>query len=70
MSFVLLKFSHRMLIFHQIAEYTIIPDSKGLSEKLHACLQDGEENPRDFTSLFNTSLFNLSCSLSLPHIIR
>uniref|UniRef100_A0A674MPI7 Intraflagellar transport 52 homolog (Chlamydomonas) n=1 Tax=Takifugu rubripes TaxID=31033 RepID=A0A674MPI7_TAKRU len=52
----------------EITEYTIIPDSKGLSEKLHVCLQDGEENPRDFTSLFNTSLFNLSSSFAYKEL--
>uniref|UniRef100_A0A3Q2QU48 Intraflagellar transport 52 homolog (Chlamydomonas) n=1 Tax=Fundulus heteroclitus TaxID=8078 RepID=A0A3Q2QU48_FUNHE len=44
----------------EIADYTMLPDTGSLSEQLRVCLQEGDENPRDFTSLFDMSLFNLS----------
>lgn len=33
----------------------MLPDTGCLSERLRVCLQEGEENPRDFTSLFDMS---------------
>ncbi|XP_026788429.3 intraflagellar transport protein 52 homolog isoform X2 [Pangasianodon hypophthalmus] len=53
----------------EIADYTMLPDTGYLSERLRVCLQEGEENPRDFTSLFDMSLFRLSTD-SLPSVIR
>lgn len=52
----------------EIADYTMLPDTGCLSEQLRVCLQEGDENPRDFTSLFDLSLFNLSPD-SLPEVI-
>ncbi|XP_068171866.1 intraflagellar transport protein 52 homolog [Antennarius striatus] len=49
----------------EITDYTMLPDMGYLSEQLRVCFQEGEEIPRDFTSLFNTSLFNLSTDSSL-----
>ncbi|XP_035633148.1 intraflagellar transport protein 52 homolog [Oncorhynchus keta] len=37
----------------EIPDYTMLPDTGCLSVRLH--LQEGEENPRDFTSLFDMS---------------
>ncbi|KAK5623243.1 Intraflagellar transport protein 52 [Crenichthys baileyi] len=51
----------------EIADYTMLPDTGRLSEQLRVCLQEGDENPRDFTSLFDMSLFNLSTD-SLPEV--
>ncbi|XP_047202333.1 intraflagellar transport protein 52 homolog [Girardinichthys multiradiatus] len=51
----------------EIADYTMLPDTGCLSEQLRVCLQEGDENPRDFTSLFDMSLFNLSTD-SLPEV--
>ncbi|XP_058229253.1 intraflagellar transport protein 52 homolog isoform X2 [Hemibagrus wyckioides] len=53
----------------EITDYTMLPDTGYLSKRLRACLQEGDENPRDFTSLYNMSLFNLSTD-SLPSVIR
>lgn len=53
----------------QITDYTMLPDTGCLSEQLRVCLQEGDENPRDFTSLFDMSLFNLSTD-TLPQVIR
>ncbi|XP_008408408.1 intraflagellar transport protein 52 homolog isoform X1 [Poecilia reticulata] len=52
----------------EITDYTMLPDTGRLSEQLRVCLQEGDENPRDFTSLFDMSLFNLSPH-SLPEVI-
>uniref|UniRef100_A0A4W4FDN1 ABC-type uncharacterized transport system domain-containing protein n=1 Tax=Electrophorus electricus TaxID=8005 RepID=A0A4W4FDN1_ELEEL len=53
----------------EITDYTMLPDTGCLSERLRVCLQEGEENPRDFTSLFDMSLFKLSTD-ALPSVIR
>ena len=47
----------------------MLPDTGRLSERLRVCLQEGEENPRDFTSLFDMSMFKLSTN-TLPQVIR
>ncbi|CAB1314707.1 unnamed protein product [Coregonus sp. 'balchen'] len=53
----------------EITDYTMLPDTGCLSERLRVCLQEGEENPRDFTSLFDMSLLKLSTN-TLPQVIR
>ncbi|KAM9859554.1 intraflagellar transport protein 52 homolog isoform 1-T2 [Aulostomus maculatus] len=52
----------------EITDYTLLPDIGCLSEQLRVCLQEGDENPRDFTSLFDMSLFSLSTD-TLPQVI-
>ncbi|KAM9410546.1 intraflagellar transport protein 52 homolog isoform 1-T3 [Pholidichthys leucotaenia] len=52
----------------EITDYTMLPDTGCLSEQLRVCLQEGDENPRDFTSLFDRSLFNFSTD-TLPKVI-
>ncbi|CAL1608767.1 unnamed protein product [Knipowitschia caucasica] len=52
----------------EITDYTLLPDTGSLSEQLRVSLQEGDENPRDFTSLYDVSLFNMSTD-SLPHVI-
>ncbi|KAG7478075.1 hypothetical protein MATL_G00076560 [Megalops atlanticus] len=52
----------------EITDYTMLPDTGCLSERLRVCLQERDENPRDFTSLFDTSLLKLSTD-SLPRVI-
>uniref|UniRef100_A0A3P8Z9V9 ABC-type uncharacterized transport system domain-containing protein n=1 Tax=Esox lucius TaxID=8010 RepID=A0A3P8Z9V9_ESOLU len=52
----------------EITDYTMLPDTGCLSERLRVCLQEGEENPRDFTSLFDMSLLQLSTN-TLPQVI-
>lgn len=51
-----------------ISEYAMVPDTRGLSEKLQLCLQHNEDHSRDFMSLFDMSLFHFS-SASLPRIV-
>ncbi|KAM8868493.1 intraflagellar transport protein 52 homolog [Synchiropus picturatus] len=52
----------------EITDYTMLPDTGCLSDQLRVCLQEGDETPRDFTSLFDMSLFNLTTD-SLPQVI-
>ncbi|KAF7646120.1 hypothetical protein LDENG_00193340 [Lucifuga dentata] len=52
----------------EITDYTMLPDTGRLSEQLRVCLQEGDENPRDFTSLFDMSLVKLSTD-ALPQVI-
>ncbi|XP_025897738.1 intraflagellar transport protein 52 homolog isoform X2 [Nothoprocta perdicaria] len=52
-----------------ISDYTMIPDTAALSERLRVCLQEGEEIPRDFTKLFDTSLYQLDTT-ALPSVIK
>ena len=55
------------------AEYTRVPNTEALADRIRACLQENEELPKDFTKLFNDALFRcafppvgpLSPSLSL-----
>uniref|UniRef100_A0A3P9PWU6 Intraflagellar transport 52 homolog (Chlamydomonas) n=1 Tax=Poecilia reticulata TaxID=8081 RepID=A0A3P9PWU6_POERE len=51
----------------EITDYTMLPDTGRLSEQLRVCLQEGDENPRDFTSLFDMSLFNSFKQLNVKH---
>ncbi|KAM6319491.1 intraflagellar transport protein 52 homolog isoform 1-T1 [Podargus strigoides] len=53
----------------EISEYTMLPDTAALSEQLRVCLQEGDENPRDFTKLFDTSLYQMDTS-ALPSVIK
>ncbi|KAM6981472.1 intraflagellar transport protein 52 homolog [Aplochiton taeniatus] len=52
----------------EITDYTMLPDTGCLSDRLRVCLQEGDENPRDFTSLFDMSLLKLSTN-TLPQVI-
>ncbi|XP_056130443.1 intraflagellar transport protein 52 homolog isoform X2 [Lampris incognitus] len=52
----------------EITDYTMLPDTGCLSERPRVCLQEGDENPRDFTSLFDISAFKLSND-TLPQVI-
>lgn len=47
----------------------MLPDTGCLSEQLRVCLQEGDETPRDFTSLVDMSLFNMTTD-TLPQVIR
>ncbi|KFP81905.1 Intraflagellar transport protein 52, partial [Apaloderma vittatum] len=53
----------------EISDYTMIPDIAVLSEQLRGCLQEGDENPKDFTKLFDTSLYELDTT-ALPAVIK
>ncbi|XP_031809839.1 intraflagellar transport protein 52 homolog isoform X3 [Sminthopsis crassicaudata] len=53
----------------EISDYTMLPDTAMLSERLRVCLQEGDENPRDFTTLFDLSIFQLDTT-SLSKVIK
>ncbi|XP_064024012.1 intraflagellar transport protein 52 homolog isoform X2 [Pogoniulus pusillus] len=53
----------------EISDYTMPPDTAALSERLRVCLQEGDEIPRDFTKLFDTSLYQLDTT-ALPSVIK
>ncbi|XP_014442991.1 intraflagellar transport protein 52 homolog isoform X3 [Tupaia chinensis] len=52
-----------------ISDYMMLPDTTTLSERLRVCLQEGDENPRDFTTLFDLSISQLDTT-SLPKVIK
>ncbi|XP_034977720.1 intraflagellar transport protein 52 homolog isoform X1 [Zootoca vivipara] len=53
----------------EISDYTMLPDIATLSERLRVCLQEGDESPRDFTTLFDMSIYQLDTT-ALPKIIK
>ncbi|KAM4622711.1 intraflagellar transport protein 52 homolog [Discoglossus pictus] len=53
----------------EISDYTMLPDTNKLSQRLRVCLQEGDENPRDFTTLFDMSIYQLDTS-SLSKVIK
>ncbi|KDO28940.1 hypothetical protein SPRG_05813 [Saprolegnia parasitica CBS 223.65] len=46
-----------------LSDYFRLPDTQALSERLRSCMQEGEELPKDFTKLFDNSLFKFDTSL-------
>lgn len=53
----------------QVSDYHYLPDTGKRAERVKLCLQEGEELPRDFTALFDSSLYNLDTSV-LPDAIK
>lgn len=46
-----------------------IPDTEALAERLRACLQEGEELPVDFTTLFDHTLFKYDTNV-IPQAVK
>ncbi|KAI8801523.1 hypothetical protein BJ742DRAFT_863908 [Cladochytrium replicatum] len=46
-----------------ISDYHYLPDTAKLSDTLRSCLQESEELPKDFTTLFDLDLFKFDTSL-------
>ena len=46
-----------------VAEYVQLPDSEALAERVRCCLQETEEVTKDFTTLFDDTLFKFDTSL-------
>ena len=42
-----------------VNEYNHLPDTEALAERLRSCLQEGEELPKDFTTLFDDTLYKV-----------
>lgn len=47
----------------ELNEYIRLPDTQALSQRLRSCLQESEELPKDFTQLFDDTLFKFDTSL-------
>ncbi len=46
-----------------MSDLKLLPDTQSLAEKLKGCLQEGEEVPRDWTTMYDDSLFKFNTSL-------
>mmetsp|Transcript_21162 Transcript_21162/g.46315 ORF Transcript_21162/g.46315 Transcript_21162/m.46315 type:complete len:474 (-) Transcript_21162:547-1968(-) len=46
-----------------VSDLKLLPDTQSMSEKLKGCLQEGDEIPRDWTTLFDDGLFKFDTSL-------
>jgi len=53
----------------ELNDYHYIPQTQSLAENLKSCLQEGEPLPRDFTQLFDDSLFKFDTNL-IPEAIK
>lgn len=52
-----------------ISDYHYLPDTAKLSETLRSCLQESEELPKDFTTLFDLDLFKFDTRL-IPKALK
>lgn len=53
----------------ELSEYHHIPHTQGLAMNLRSCLQENEQLPRDFTQLFDESLFKFDTDL-IPEAVK
>ncbi|XP_077991220.1 intraflagellar transport protein 52 homolog [Glandiceps talaboti] len=53
----------------EISDYNMLPDTAKLAERLRVCLQESDDSPRDFNTLFNTSLYKMDTSV-VPKVIK
>eukprot|EP00747_Dinoflagellata_sp_TGD_P164082 gnl/TRDRNA2_/TRDRNA2_183525_c0_seq1.p1 gnl/TRDRNA2_/TRDRNA2_183525_c0~~gnl/TRDRNA2_/TRDRNA2_183525_c0_seq1.p1 ORF type:complete len:455 (-),score=109.96 gnl/TRDRNA2_/TRDRNA2_183525_c0_seq1:98-1462(-) len=53
----------------ELSDYHHIPHTQGLAMNLRSCLQENEALPRDFTQLFDESLFKFDTDL-IPEAVR
>ena len=42
----------------ELSDYNHVPDITALADRLRSCLQESDELPKDFTTLFNEKLFS------------
>lgn len=52
-----------------VSEYNYVPDTSKMADQLRVCLQEGDEVPRDFTTLFSKDLFQLDTT-AIPETVR
>ncbi|KAJ3391955.1 Intraflagellar transport protein 52 [Entophlyctis sp. JEL0112] len=52
-----------------VSDYHYLPDTPKLAENLRSCLQESEDVPKDFTTLFDIKLFNFGTDL-VPSAIK
>ncbi|XP_038057031.1 intraflagellar transport protein 52 homolog isoform X2 [Patiria miniata] len=53
----------------EISDYNMLPDTAKLADNLRCCLQEHDDTPRDFNSLFHSSLYTLDTT-TVPKVIR
>jgi intraflagellar transport protein 52 len=53
----------------EIAEYHHVPDTESLAQRVRCCLEETEDVTRDFTTLFDDSLFKFDTSL-IPEAVQ
>jgi intraflagellar transport protein 52 len=53
----------------EINEYVHVPDITALADRLRSCLQESDELPRDFTTLFHNKLYKFDTDL-IPEAIK
>mmetsp|Transcript_23525 Transcript_23525/g.39445 ORF Transcript_23525/g.39445 Transcript_23525/m.39445 type:complete len:455 (+) Transcript_23525:325-1689(+) len=46
-----------------VHDYQHLPDTEALAERLRCCLQEGDDLPKDFTTLFDSTLFKFDTEL-------
>ena len=47
----------------EISEYNHVPDITALADRLRSCLQESDEIPKDFTTLFTQKLYKFDTDL-------
>mmetsp|Transcript_77131 Transcript_77131/g.186591 ORF Transcript_77131/g.186591 Transcript_77131/m.186591 type:complete len:558 (+) Transcript_77131:165-1838(+) len=52
-----------------VSDYVYLPDTAALSERLRSCLQESEDLPKDFTELFDDTLFRFDTNL-IPEAVK
>lgn len=52
-----------------VSDYHHLPDTEALAERVRCCLQESEEVTKDFTTLFDDSLFRFDTSL-IPEAVQ
>jgi intraflagellar transport protein 52 len=53
----------------ELSEYVHVPDITALADRLRSCLQESDDLPRDFTTLFNDKLYKFDTDL-IPEAIN
>jgi intraflagellar transport protein 52 len=53
----------------EISEYQHVPDITALADRLRSCLQESDDLPKDFTTLFHTNLYKFDTDL-VPQAIE
>ncbi|KAG8463986.1 hypothetical protein KFE25_000154 [Diacronema lutheri] len=53
----------------EVAEHKHVPDTESLAQRVRCCLEDSEEVTKDFTTLFDESLFKFDTSL-IPEAVQ
>ncbi|OWZ08935.1 Intraflagellar Transport Protein 52 [Phytophthora megakarya] len=64
-----IKLNHQDAEDPDLSEYVRLPDTQALSDRLRSCMQESEELPKDFTRLFDDSLFKFDTSL-IPEAVN